>query len=206
MTSNSSTSMPSTHTLDSGGPPPNPDDGSGAQAAVARVASEAPAQAARVVDDARTQVTGAAQRTLSDLRSQADERTAQAAQSLRGLSGQVDALAAGRVDEAGNLTDIVQAVGQQAADFADRLDTRGVQGVADDVTRFGRQHPWAFLGLALGAGFLVGRVIRTTAAVTSDQASPAVQSATRPAALGTPQPAPTSTTSGNPQLTPAGYQ
>ena len=205
MTSNSSTSMPS-HTLDSGGQPPNPDDGSGAQAAVARVASEAPAQAARVVDDARTQVTGAAQRTLSDLRSQADERTAQAAQSLRGLSSQVDALAAGRVDEAGNLTDIVQAVGQQAADFADRLDTRGVQGVADDVTRFGRQHPWAFLGLSLGAGFLVGRVIRTTAAVTSDQASPALQSATRAAELGTPQAAPTSTISGNPQLTPAGYQ
>ncbi len=168
MTPNSSTSMPS-HTLDNGGQPPNPDDGSGAQAAVARVAGEAPAQAARVVNDARTQVTGAAQRTLADLRSQADERTAQAARSLRGLSSQVDALAAGRVDEAGDLADIVQAVGQQAADFADRLDTRGVQGVADDVARFGRQHPWAFLGLSLGAGFLVGRVIRTTAAVTSDQ-------------------------------------
>ena len=205
MTSNSSTSMPS-HTLDSGGPPPNRDDDSGAQAAVARVASEAPAQAARVVDDARTQVTGAAQRTLSDLRSQADERTAQAARSLRGLSSQVDALAAGRIDEAGDLTDIVQAVGQHAADFADRLDTRGVQGVADDVTRFGRQHPLAFLGLALGAGFLVGRVVRTTAAVSSDQDSPAVQPATRAAALGAPQATATSTNSGNPQLTPAGYQ
>jgi len=203
MTSNSSTSMPSTQ---SGGPPPNSDDESGAQAAVSRVASEAPAQAARVVDDARTQVKGAAQRTLSDLRSQGDERATQAARSLRGLSSRADALAAGRIDEAGNLTDVVQAVGQHAADFAERLDTRGVQGLSDDISRFGRQRPWAFLGLALGAGFLVGRVIRTTAEVTSDHASPALQPPARSAALGAPQAASSSTISGNPQLTPAGYQ
>ena len=134
----------------------------------ARVADEAPAQAARVVEDARTQLTGAAQRTLTDLRTQADDRTAQASRGLRDLSVQVDALANGRPEEAGNLADIAQAIGQHASDFADRLDARGVQGVADDLSRFGRQHPWTFLGLSLGAGFLVGRLVRTTAAVVSD--------------------------------------
>jgi ElaB/YqjD/DUF883 family membrane-anchored ribosome-binding protein len=182
-------------------------DGDGRQAAVARVASEAPAQAARVVGDARTQVTSAAQRTLADLRTQADDRAAQAARGLRDLSSQVDALAAGRPEEAGNLTDMVQAAGQQASDFADRLDMRGVQGVVDDVTRFGRQHPWAFLGLSLGAGFLVGRVVRTGAAVASEQGGASDQQPTMPApALGTAQPASPSTTYGDRHLTSAGSQ
>jgi ElaB/YqjD/DUF883 family membrane-anchored ribosome-binding protein len=140
----------------------------GVQATASRVAHEAPAQAARVVGDARTQLTGAAQRTLSDLRSQADDRASQASRSLRGLSSNVDALVNGRPEEAGNLADVAKAIGQHASDFADRLDTSGVQGVADDLSRFGRQHPWAFLGLSLGAGFLVGRLTRATAAVVGD--------------------------------------
>jgi ElaB/YqjD/DUF883 family membrane-anchored ribosome-binding protein len=168
MPSTPSTTAQSTRTFDNGGAPPITGDDGGVQAAATRVASEAPAQAARVVDDARTQLTGAAQRTLSDLRTQADDRTAQASRTLRDLSVQVDALVNGRPDEAGNVADVAKAMGQHASDFADRLDTRGMQCVADDLSRFGRQHPWAFLGLSLGAGFLVGRLARTTAAVVSD--------------------------------------
>jgi hypothetical protein len=166
MPSTPSTTVSSTRTADNGGAQTN--DDTGVQAAATRVASEAPAQAARVVGDARAQLTGAAQRTLGDLRSQADDRAAQASRSLRGLSGQVDALVNGRPDEAGNLADVAKAMGQHASDFADRLDARGLQGVADDLSRFGRQHPWAFLGLSLGAGFVVGRLARTTATVIGD--------------------------------------
>jgi hypothetical protein len=170
MTSNPSTGT-STQTFDTGGAPPTNEDEGAVHAAVSRVASEAPAQAAHVVQDARSQLTGAAQRTLSDLRVQADDRGAQAARGLRDLSFKVDALAHGRPEEAGNLTDIVQSVGQHAVDFADRLDAGGVQGLADDVARFGRRHPWAFLGLSLGAGFVVGRLARTTAEVANDARS-----------------------------------
>ena len=184
--STTTTSTRATSTLESGGNPPSAGGDRSVQAVAARVADEAPAQAARVVEDARTQLTGAAQRTLTDLRSQADDRTAQASRGLRDLSAQVDALAKGRPDEAGNLLDIVQAMGKHAADFADRLDTGGVQGVADDLSRFGRQHPWTFLGLSIGAGFLAGRLVRTTAAVVSDaQPGPAPLSSSGVAALGT---------------------
>ena len=187
MPSTPSTTAPSTRTVDYGGAPPTTEDDGGVQAAAARVASEAPAQAARVVDDARTQLTGAAQRTLTDLRSQADDRTAQASRSLRDVSVQVDALVNGRPEEAGNVADVAKAIGQHASDFADRLDARGVQGVADDLSRFGRQHPWAFLGLSVGAGFLVGRFARTTAAVVSDgQQGPAQLPTSRGAAIGSP--------------------
>jgi ElaB/YqjD/DUF883 family membrane-anchored ribosome-binding protein len=193
MPSTPSTTIPDTQTRDVGndGVPPGDGNDSGVQATAARVANEAPAQAARVVGDARTQLTGAAQRTLTDLRSQADDRAAQASQSLRDLSSQVDALVNGRPDEAGNLADAAKAIGQHASDFADRLDTSGLQGVADDLSRFGRQHPWAFLGLSLGAGFLVGRLTRATAAVVGDGAHGQSQlPTTGHAAVGTAQPAP----------------
>ncbi len=144
------------------------DGGAGAKAAVARVADEAPAQAARVVGDAKTQVTDAARRILDDLRTQAEDRTVRAAQGLRDLSTRADALASGRPEEAGNLADLAQSAGRHAQDFADRLDQRGVRGVTDDVSRFGRRHPMAFVGLALGAGFVVGRLVRTGAAVASE--------------------------------------
>jgi ElaB/YqjD/DUF883 family membrane-anchored ribosome-binding protein len=198
MPSTPSTTAPSARTLDHGGAPPTTADDSGVQAVAARIADEAPAQAARVVSDARTQLTGAAQRTLNDMRTQADDRAAQASRSLRDLSAQVDALVEGRPDEAGNLADVAKAMSQHAAEFADRLDTRGVQGVANDLSRFGRQHPWAFLGLSLGAGFLVGRLARTTAAVVSDGPQGQAQLPSSGAAvLASPQTAPTITYSDN---------
>jgi len=185
MTTNPSTTASSTQTLGNGGGPPTGDGDSGVQAVVSRVASEAPAQAANVVEDARAQLTGAARRTLADLRAQADDRSARAARGLRDLSVHVDALAQGRPNEAGNLTDLARSVGNQASVLADRLDTRGVQGLADDVSRFGRRHPWAFLGLSLGAGFLAGRVVRTTAEVASDDKPDQARLSTGAAALGT---------------------
>ena len=145
-----------------------------------RVAGEAPVQAARVFDDAKAQLSGAAHRSIADVRVQAEDRTAQAARGLRDLSTQVDALIAGRPEEAGKVTGIAQAVGQHATDFADRLDGDGFQGLVDDASRFGRQHPWAFLGLSVGAGFLAGRLVRTTAAVASDAQAATPQTSTDP--------------------------
>jgi ElaB/YqjD/DUF883 family membrane-anchored ribosome-binding protein len=166
------TSLSSMSDQQTGGPPAgqaSPGDGdAGAAAAVHRVTGEAPAQAARVMEDAKTQLSGAAKRSLDDVRSQAEDRTAQAARGLRDLSTQVDALVSGRPEEATQLTDLAKTFGQQAGQFADRLDTDGLQGLADDVSNFGRRHPWAFLGMSLGAGFLVGRLVRTTAAVAGE--------------------------------------
>lgn len=149
-----------------------PDDQQGGtQAMVARVADEAPAQAAKIVDDAKSQLRDATHRSLTDLRSQADDRTTQAVSGLRSLSSRAEAMQAGRLDEAGNLPEITGALGRYADEFANRLDTRGVDGLVDDVSRFGRQHPWAFLGLSVGVGFAFGRLVRTSAAVASDHAS-----------------------------------
>ena len=122
-----------------------------------------------MVGDAETQVTDAARRILDDLRTQAEDRTVRAAQGLHDTRPRrTRSLSPGRPEEAGNLADLAQSAGRHAQDFADRLDQRGVRGVTDDVSRFGRRHPMAFVGLALGAGFVVGRLVRTGAAVASE--------------------------------------
>ena len=139
----------------------------GAQEKLSRVAGEAPAQASKVAHDVKTQLRTTTQRTLSDARSQADERASKAAQGLRDLSTRAQALAEGRTEEAGNLGDMVETFGRQASEFAERLEMGGVQGLLDDVSRFGRRRPMAFLALAVGAGFVAGRLVRTGAEVTS---------------------------------------
>jgi hypothetical protein len=141
------------------------------KARASQVAGEGSAQAGRIADDVRHQLRDATHRTLGDVRSQADDRAQRAAEGLRSLSTRAQALAAGRTEEAGNLGDVVQKVGDQANQFALRLETGGVQGLVDDVARFGRTKPLAFLAAAVGAGFVVGRLVRTTAEVAGDSQS-----------------------------------
>ena len=146
---------------------PSSESGSTAQEKMSRVAGEAPAQLSKVTNDVRTQVRESTQRTLGDVRTQADDQASRAAQGLRDLSTRAQALAEGRTQEAGNLGGMVESIGRQADDFAQRLETGGVQGLLDDTARFGRKRPMAFLALAVGAGFVAGRLLRTGAEVTS---------------------------------------
>ena len=138
-----------------------------AQEKMSRVADEAPAQLSKVTQDMKTQLRDSTQRTLGDVRSQADDQATRAAQGLRDLSTRAQALAEGRTEEAGNLGGVAEDVGRRANQFAQRLETGGVQGLLDDAARFGRQRPMAFLALAVGAGFVAGRLVRTGAEVTS---------------------------------------
>ena len=151
-----------------------------AQEKLSRVADEAPAQVSKVTNDVKTQLSESTQRTLDDVRSQADDQAARAAQGLRGLSTRAQALAEGRTQEAGNLGGMVESLGQQANQFAQRLESGGVQGLLDDTARFGRNRPMAFLALALGAGFVAGRLLRTGAEVTSHDDSNDPRTATMP--------------------------
>ena len=152
-----------------------------AQQEVSRVADEAPAQLSKVTQDVKTQLRESTQRTLGDVRSQADDQASRAAQGFRDLSTRAQALAEGRTEEAGNLGGIAENLGRQASDFAQRLETGGVQGLLDDASRFGRKRPMAFLALAVGAGFVAGRLVRTGAEATShDQADPQMEAMAAP--------------------------
>jgi hypothetical protein len=98
------------------------------------------------------------------LRDQGRSQADQLAGAIRRVGDQADALAAGRVDEAGNVADYVRRAGGQVRQVADRLDERGVDGVVDDVQNFARRRPGAFLLGCAAAGFVTGRLLRGGAA------------------------------------------
>ena len=84
------------------------------------------------------------------------------------MSDQLQALTEGRPGDAGPLAGYVTDARQQVASFASRLEDRGIEGVVDDVARFARRRPGVFLLAAAGAGFVVGRFVRSGVSVARD--------------------------------------
>lgn len=124
------------------------------------VADTAMVQAKTVSQEAVTQ----AQRVLGDatgeLQTQLHQRVSQVAEKAKSTGDQLKALAEGRTDEAGPAADWARQASQQLTQFSTRLDEMGLQGATDEVKRFARQRPMAFLAGAAAAGFLVGRTVR----------------------------------------------
>jgi hypothetical protein len=139
-------------------------DGQGARETASEAASMAKEEAASVARVAKEQAHSLLDEARHELQAQADLRSGQAAGQLRRWSGQVDALRAGRIDEAGDLPRYLREGQDKLASFADRLDQRGAQGVIDDIVGFGRRRPGLFLLAAGGLGLAVGRLARAGAA------------------------------------------
>ena len=133
-----------------------------------RAAAEAKDQARSVVGEAKEQVSGLVQQARDELRTQSADRSRQAAGGLRTLSAQLQALTEGRPGDAGPLAGYVTDARRQVASFASRLEDRGIEGVVDDVSRFARRRPGVFLLAAAGAGFVVGRFVRSGVSVARD--------------------------------------
>jgi hypothetical protein len=110
------------------------------------------------VDQLRTVI----DRTREEARTQAEEKAKRAAEGLRTASTQLRALADGRPAEAGQMRDLVSSLTDQLGQWASRLDG-GMDGVMQDMGRFARRRPGAFLGLAALAGFAAGRLVRVGA-------------------------------------------
>jgi hypothetical protein len=128
------------------------------------VAGQAASGATAVASEAKGQAQELVHRTRQELMDQAGSRGQQAAGGLRTLSDQLVALGEGRTNEAGRLPEYLEQARTKATELADRLEQGGPQGVLDDVTGFARRRPGLFLVGAVGAGFLVGRLIRSGAA------------------------------------------
>ena len=144
--------------------------GAAAAEGAKQVAGEASVQTKAVVGQAKQQIDSLLSQSREEVRQQAETRSAQAASGLRNLSEQVAALADGRSDSAGSLPRYLEDAQEQVRKLATRLEQDGPQGVMDDMTRFARRRPGLFLAGAVGAGFLVGRLVRASSGQ-SDQSS-----------------------------------
>jgi hypothetical protein len=122
------------------------------------VAEEAGDQVRQFAQEARHQIRSLGEQGKDQLRSQAQAQAQRASDNLRMLSKQARALAEGRADEAGPLTDYIQDMSARLSAWADRLDSGGFQSVISDIQRFARRRPGTFIGLCAVAGFAVSRV------------------------------------------------
>src|SRR3546814_7467894 len=126
-------------------------DGASAGAEQARaVVDDAKHQARRLVDDSRQQ-----------LMSQASEQTARLAGSVRDVSRQLQGVSQGGAPPQGIVADIADQAAGVTSRLADQLENRRPEELLDDVRRYARQRPGMFLVGALGAGFVVGRLMRS---------------------------------------------
>lgn len=136
--------------------------GQTAKEAGGQVASTAKGEARNVAGEARNQARDLMQQTQSQMREQAGAQKAKAADGLRGLGGELRALAQGQQPEGG--TARVSGLADQAADavtqLASWLDAREPGDLLDEVRDFARRRPGAFLLGAAAAGVLAGRLTR----------------------------------------------
>jgi ClpP class serine protease len=122
-----------------------------------QTAERAASEASQVTEAAKDQARHVKDEVASQARGLVDQAKTEA---IRRVSDQAGALAAGRVDEAGNVADYVRRAGDQVGRVADRLDQRGVDGVVSDVQDFARRRPGTFLLGCAAAGFATGRLLR----------------------------------------------
>jgi len=144
------------------------------------VASEAAGQVSAVVGSAKDQIHTLVGDTRTQVQQQAETQATRAAEGLRNLSQQFGALAEGRTSEAPQLQQYLSSAQQRLSDVASRVETRGPQGVMEDLTAFARRRPGVFLLAAAGAGFAAGRLLRSGALSSSggdDQSQSSPQTA-----------------------------
>lgn len=124
------------------------------------VAGQTATQASELARDAWGEARQLADHTRTQVRTQADEQTQRAAQGVRSMSTQLRALSEGRRDEAGRATDLVRELSERFEGLAGRLETRGLDGALEDLSRYARRKPGQFLMACAAAGFAAGRVAK----------------------------------------------
>jgi hypothetical protein len=107
-------------------------------------------------DEARTLVT----EVRGELAGQANDATSRVVSAIADAADELRAMAEHSDRPDGAMTALVREAADRGSDLARGLETRGYQGVADDLARFGRNHAGMFLLAAGAAGVIVGRLLR----------------------------------------------
>jgi hypothetical protein len=126
------------------------------------VTQKATEQGKHVVAEAGRQAHGMLDQAQSQLMEQAGAQKQRAASGLRGLGGQLRSAAEGA--QPGPTKDLIGQASGRIDQIADWLEHREPGQVIEELRDFARQRPGAFLGGAVLAGMLVGRLTRSITA------------------------------------------
>jgi hypothetical protein len=115
--------------------------------------------------------------TRSELRGQVTNQQSQLASRLNSWASELGSMAS-KSDGSGPMTDLAQEASRRVGAISHWLDNHEPADVLEEVRRFARRRPVAFLALAAAAGVVAGRVTRgavaaNTSVDSDDEPSPA---------------------------------
>ncbi|MCP9956345.1 MULTISPECIES: hypothetical protein [Streptomyces] len=131
------------------------------------VAGSAAEQAKTVVGEARHQAENAVRDLRRRVRDEGRGQTERLAGTVRRWADDLEGMAQSASGDSPARSAVVQAAnrGRRAADY---LEERGVDGLVGDLQGFARRRPGAFLGGAVLAGLVAGRLMKAGKAAHSD--------------------------------------
>jgi len=160
-----------------------------------QVASVAKDEAVQVKDQAVGSIKDIVGQGRTELTSQIGTSQTRVAEYVHSLADELGTLASGGGDGTGPLADLAHRGARTGGELSKWLSDHEPADVLNEVTRFARRRPWAFLGASLLTGVVVGRVTRSLAAEKKDEhdAQQALESRSTPAVSGPGYAAPTTT-------------
>ena len=132
------------------------DTAAGAASGVKEVAR---GEVAHVAEEARYQTRNLMDQTRYELRGQVRNQQSSLASKLNGWAAELGSMAA-KSDESGPMTDLAQQASRRVGEFSHWLDNHEPADLLDEVKRFARRRPGAFIALAAAAGVVAGRLTR----------------------------------------------
>jgi len=124
------------------------------------VAGVARGEAQRVAGEARSHARGLLDQATSQLEDQSRTQKDRLADTVGSLARDLDSMASQGDGDGGLAADLAREVAQRAHTVSDRLQGREPRELLDDVRDFARRRPGVFLGGALVAGIVAGRLTR----------------------------------------------
>ncbi len=135
--------------------------GRGGEGSTART-HEAKEQARHLGQEAKERVRGVATEAREQVRAAAEERKGVVAGELGELAGALrDTASTLEQRDHGMLARSARATADTIEEIAERLRRGDIDAVMQQTERFARDYPVAFLGGAIGLGFVAGRVLRS---------------------------------------------
>jgi len=112
-----------------------------------------------VAGEAKQQAKNLIGQTQSELRGQVSNQQSAIAQKLNGWASELGSMAS-QGEESGQMNDLAHEASRRVGAVSHWLDNHEPADVLDEVKRFARRRPVAFLAIAAAAGVVAGRVTR----------------------------------------------
>jgi hypothetical protein len=156
--------------------------------AASEVAQTAAGQAKQVVGEAQSQARNLVGEARDQLRSHAGDQHRNAVSNLRSLGDELRSMGANS-EQGGVASELVTQAADRTHGVADWLDGRQPEDLLEELRRFARRRPGAFLLGALAAGVVAGRLTRGAVAAHSEDNGADTPDLAATAQIATPAPA-----------------